>query len=64
MLVGGKEIGLEGNADKTKYKVMSRDQNAGRSHSVWIDNSSSERVEGFIYFGTTLTKSKFYSGGN
>ena len=27
------EIGLEISADKTKYMVMSRDQNAGRNHS-------------------------------
>ena len=35
--------------------VMSRDQNAGRIHSVRIDNSTFERVEEFKYFGTTLT---------
>ena len=29
-----KETGLEVNADKTNYKVMSRDQNAGRSHNT------------------------------
>jgi len=34
---------------------MSRDQNAGRSHSVKIDNSSIERVEEFKYLGTKLT---------
>jgi len=34
--------------------VTSRDQNAGRIHSVRIDNSAFERVEGFKYFGTTL----------
>jgi hypothetical protein len=28
-LVGSKEIGLEVKADKTKYMVMSRDENAG-----------------------------------
>ena len=42
-----KETGLEINADKAKYMVMSRDQNAGRSHSMRIDNSSFERVEEF-----------------
>ena len=35
--------------------VMSRDQNAGRGHSVKIDNSPIERVEEFKYLGTTLT---------
>ena len=50
-----KETGLEENADKTKYVVMSRDQNAGRSHCMKTDNSSFERVEEFKYLGTTLT---------
>jgi hypothetical protein len=44
-----KEIGLEVNVDKTKYMVMSQDQTAGRSHSMKIDNSASERVEEFKY---------------
>ena len=35
------------NADKTKYMVMSRDQNAGRTHSVKNDSSSFERVDEF-----------------
>jgi len=35
--------------------VMSRDQNAGRIHSVRIDNSTFERVEEFKYLGTTLS---------
>ena len=35
--------------------IVSRDQNAGRSHSVIFDNRSFERVEEFRYFGTTLT---------
>ena len=34
---------------------MSRDQNAGRSHSMKTDNGSIERVEEFKYLGTTLT---------
>ena len=40
---------------KTKYMTMSRDQNAGRSHSMKIDNSSIERVGEFKYLGTKLT---------
>jgi len=55
LVVATKEIGLEVNADKTKYMVMSRDRNAGRGHSVKINNSSIERVEGFKYLGTTIT---------
>ena len=49
------EIGLDVSSDKTKYMVMSRDQNAGRNHSVRIENSTFERVEEFKYLGTTLT---------
>ena len=44
LVAATREIGLEANADKTKYMVMSRDQNAGRIHSVRIGNSTFERV--------------------
>jgi len=44
LIVAGKEIGLEVNADKSKYMVMSRDKNAGRSQNKKIDNRSFERV--------------------
>jgi len=49
------QIGLEVNAEKTKYKVMSSDQNAGGSHNIKIYNSCFERVEHFRYFRTILT---------
>ena len=52
LVVVSKEIGLEVNADKTKYTVMSQDQNAGRSHSMKNDNCFFERVEDFKYLGT------------
>jgi len=55
LVLATKEIGLEVNADKTKYMVMSRDRNAGRGHSVKIDNTPIERVEEFKYLETTLT---------
>ena len=58
-VLASKETGLEVNADKTKYMGMSRDQNAGRSHSVKTDNSSSEKVEQFKYLGTTLTNQNY-----
>jgi len=41
--------------DKTKYMIISRDQNAGRSHNINTDNSSFEMVEEFKYLGTNLT---------
>ena len=55
LVVAAKEIGLEANADKTKYIVMSRNQTAGRTHSMKTDNSSFERVDEIKYLGTTLT---------
>jgi hypothetical protein len=55
LFISSKEIGLEVNADKTKYVVMSGDQNAGQNHNIKIDNSSFARVEEFKYLGTTLT---------
>ena len=45
LIVASKQIGLEVNVDKTKYMVMSRDQNAGRSHNMRTDNRSFEGVE-------------------
>jgi hypothetical protein len=44
LLIASKEIGLEVNAEKTKYMVMSRDQNAGQNGYIY-----------FKYLGTTLT---------
>ena len=38
LVVASKEIGLEVNADKTKYMVMTQNQNAGPSHSMETDN--------------------------
>ena len=54
LVVATKENGLEVLADKTKYTVMSRDQDAGRSHSVKSDNNSFEKLEEFKYWTTSL----------
>jgi len=40
LVAAAREVGLEVSADKTKYMVMSRDQNAGRIHSVRMNNKS------------------------
>jgi hypothetical protein len=55
-----REIELKVNADKNKYMIMSRDQNAGRSHRIETDNSSFEIVEEFKYFGINLTNKILY----
>jgi hypothetical protein len=49
LLIVSKEIGLEVNAEKTKYMVMSRDQNAGQNGYIQIGNKSFETVEQFKY---------------
>jgi len=39
LVAATREIGLEVSADKTKYMVMSVEQNAERIHSVRIENT-------------------------
>jgi hypothetical protein len=51
LVVANKKTGLEINADKIKYMVMYRDQNAGRSRNIKKDNSCFERVEHLKYEG-------------
>ena len=41
---------------------VSRDQNAGRSHNIELNNSSFERVDEFKYLGTTLTNQNSIQG--
>jgi hypothetical protein len=55
LTLASKGIGLEANADKTKYMVMSRDQTAGRGLNIKIDNSSFERAKESKYLGKTCT---------
>jgi len=38
LVVASKETGLEVKAYKTKYIVLSQDQNAGQSHTIKFDN--------------------------
>jgi len=54
LVVTRKKIGLEVNADKTKYMVKCRDQNAGKNHNIKMNNKSFEGVEQFKYFGTAI----------
>jgi hypothetical protein len=54
LVVASKGIGLEVNADKTKYMVMCQDHSVGQSHRMRTDSSSFERVERFKYVGKTI----------
>ena len=53
LVLSSKYTELELNAEKTKYMVMSQDQNAGQSHSVKTDNISFAMVEEFKFWGKT-----------
>jgi len=55
LVAATRETWLKVSADKTKYMVMSQDQNAGQIQSVRIDNSTFKNVYEFKYLGTTLT---------
>jgi hypothetical protein len=55
LVVSSKETGLEIYAEKNKYMVMSRNQNAGQNNNINVFNISFERVEEVKYLGTTQT---------
>jgi hypothetical protein len=54
LVIASKEIGLEVNAEKTKYMVMSQDQNAEQNGNIQVGNKLFETVEQLKYLGTTL----------
>ncbi|KAJ4440720.1 hypothetical protein ANN_08868 [Periplaneta americana] len=53
--VASKAISLEVNPEKTKYMIMSRDQNIVRNGNIKIGDLSFEEVEKFKYLGATVT---------
>jgi sorting nexin-29 len=50
-----RDTGLEINAEKTKYMIMSRHPNLGQNQNIRIANELFENVTKFKYLGTTLT---------
>jgi hypothetical protein len=55
LLEASKDIGLEINAEKTTYMIMSRYPNSGQNQNIRTANGSFENVAKFKYLGTTLT---------
>jgi hypothetical protein len=55
ILERSRDVGLEINAEKTKYMIMSRHPNSGQNQTIRIANESFEMVTKFKYLGTTLT---------
>jgi hypothetical protein len=55
LIDASKDVGLEVNVEKTKYMLVSRDQNAGQNREIKIRKRSFENVSQFKYLGTTVT---------
>jgi hypothetical protein len=58
LIDASKEVGVEVNAEKTKYEyiVMSRHQNAGKTHNIKVGDRSFEKVAQlkYAYLGMTV----------
>jgi len=55
LLEVSRDVGLEINAEKTKYMIMSRHQNLGQNQNIRTANESFENVAKFKYLETRLT---------
>jgi hypothetical protein len=54
-----RDVGLEINAEKTKYMIISRHPNSGQNQNIGIAHESFENVAKFKYLGTTLTNQNY-----
>jgi ribosomal protein S2 len=57
LIDASKEVGLEVKAERNKYMLLPRHQNAGRNYEDYIKiaNRCFENVSQFRYLGTTIT---------
>jgi hypothetical protein len=60
LIDASKEVDLEVNVGKTKYMLVSRDQNAGQNRDIKIGKRSFEYVSQFKYLGTTVTNQNLF----
>jgi hypothetical protein len=59
LLKASRDIGLEINAVKTKYMIMSCHPNSGQNQNIRITNESFENVATFKYLGMTQIRMTF-----
>jgi sorting nexin-29 len=59
LINASKEVGLEVNAEKTEFMLLSHHQNSGQNHDIKIANRSFENVVLFRHLGTTVTNQNF-----
>jgi hypothetical protein len=55
LIYASNDVGLEIDVEKTKYMLLSRQQNVGQNRDMKIANRSFENVSLFKYLGTTVT---------
>jgi hypothetical protein len=55
LIDASEEVGLQVNIEKTKYMLVSNQQNAGLNWDIRIANISFENVSQFRYLGMTVT---------
>jgi hypothetical protein len=63
LIDASEEVGPEENAEKTKYMLLSRHQNARQNHDINIANRSFENGTDQIFWNDSNIP-KFDSGGN